>query len=255
LEIYQSLTIKNIQETFHDALYYREEILSRFIHGTITLREKGLAEQIFWLILKKIAQLSKKMRYAPEEIQNLDEILIDIYYGNFSIFQSLPDSWAIDQLFPILPIHRLNEEPKNSAYISDVTCDCDGKIKQFVDLHDIKKSIYLHDLDNDKYILGVFIVGAYQETLGDLHNLFGDTNVMSISIDENGKIIYLRELSGDTVEDVLSYVEYDPKQLINSFRSIAEKAVQFSKISGEERKIIMAAYKKVLQSYTYLQND
>lgn len=254
-EIFKTVTVKNLQEVFHDAVYYHDEILSLFIHGDISLREKSISEQIFWLIIKEIAKLSEKLRYVPEELKNLNELLIDTYYGNFSIFQSLPDSWAIDQLFPIMPIHRLNEQPKNPAYIADVTCDCDGKIQKFVDLHDIKKSIYLHDLNNEPYILGAFIVGAYQETLGDLHNLFGDTNIVSVSLDENGNITYLRELTGDSVEDVLSYVEYDIKDLVNRFRSTAEKAVQISKISARERKDIMNKYNKILKSYTYLQKE
>jgi arginine decarboxylase len=254
-DIYKAITVKNLQEVFHDAVYYHDEILSLFIHGDISLREKGISEQIFWLIIQEIAKLSLKLRYVPEELKNLNELLIDTYYGNFSIFQSLPDSWAIDQLFPIMPVHRLNEEPKNPAYIADVTCDCDGKIRQFVDLHDIKKSIYLHDLNDEQYVLGAFIVGAYQETLGDLHNLFGDTNVVSVSLDKNGSVSYVRELTGDSVEDVLSYVEYDIKDLVNRFRSTAESAVQFSKITAKERRDIMFKYNKILKSYTYLQKE
>jgi arginine decarboxylase len=148
-------------------------------------------------------------KHIPEELQNLDKVLVDIYYGNFSLFQSIPDSWAIEQLFPIVPIHRLNEEPKNAAIIADITCDCDGRINRFINLHDVNPSLLLHDIrEGEDYLIGVFMVGAYQETLGNLHNLFGDTNVVSVSLDEKEDIAYTRELAGDSVSDVLSYVEY-----------------------------------------------
>ncbi len=253
-EVNKSLSIKNIQEYFHDAIYYLNEIRALFLHGNITLREKALSENIFWNIIKKIEKEVKNFKYIPDELQKLDEVLTDIYYGNFSLFQSLPDAWAINQLFPIMPIHRLNEKPVNRAIIADITCDCDGKISRFVDLKDIKKYILLHDLiDSEDYILGTFLVGAYQETLGDLHNLFGDTNILSVCLDDKGKLEYTKELEGDSVSDILSYVEYDPKKLIHNFRNIAEKAVKFDKITPSERKEIMNAYEEGLRGYTYFE--
>jgi arginine decarboxylase len=253
-EVYKTLSIKNLQEYFHDAIYYLNEIRALFLHGNISLREKALAENIFWQIIRKIETEAKNFKYIPDELQQLDEVLVDIYYGNFSVFQSLPDAWAINQLFPIMPIHRLNEKPKNRAIIADTTCDCDGKIIKFVDLKDIKKYILLHDLkDEEDYIIGTFLVGAYQETLGDLHNLFGDTNVFSICLDDKGKLEYIKELEGDSVLDILTYVEYDPKKLINNFKNIAEQAVKIEKITPRERREIMAAYEEGLRGYTYFE--
>ncbi|MBN1413376.1 MAG: biosynthetic arginine decarboxylase [Spirochaetales bacterium] len=256
LDVAKTLSTKNIQEAYHDAIYYRDEIRALFLHGDVSLRERALSEQIFWHIIQRMAKIAKNLRYVPEEVQDLDKILVDTYYGNFSLFQSLPDAWAIDQLFPIMPIHRLNEEPKYPALISDITCDCDGKINRFIDLHDIKYSLPVHEVIPGKdYILGVFLVGAYQETLGDLHNLFGDTNVASINLDENGEVEYTRELSGDSIADVLSYVEYDPKELVNRFRNLAEKAVRCDLITAQERRKIMTAYESCLRGYTYLEEE
>ncbi|MEW5817177.1 MAG: biosynthetic arginine decarboxylase, partial [Spirochaetota bacterium] len=243
MEISQSLTSKNALECYHDAVYYRDEIRSLFMHGDVSLREKGLAERIFWHIINRIARDVQEMKYIPEELQVLDTALSDIYYGNFSVFQSLPDSWAIEQLFPIMPIHRLNEEPMRRAILADTTCDCDGKIDRFIDLHDVKHTLPLHDPDSDEdYILGVFLVGAYQETLGDLHNLLGDTNVVSIRFDEDGEVEFSKEIAGDSVSDVLSYVEYDLKEMVDRVRRLAEQAVRTKGITPQERRDIMEAY-------------
>jgi arginine decarboxylase len=177
--------------------------------------------------------------------------MADIYYCNFSIFQSVPDAWAINQLFPIMPIHRLNEIPLRDGVLADITCDCDGKIENFIDLTGVKKALSLHEVNGDDYFLGVFLVGAYQETLGDLHNLFGDTNVISIRVFENGEYEFVREIEGDSVADVLSYVEYDPKHMVEQFRRFAEKAIRSKKITVAERKKIMTAYERGLRGYTY----
>ncbi|MBN2444118.1 MAG: biosynthetic arginine decarboxylase [Spirochaetales bacterium] len=255
-EILKGISQKNIQEYYHDSLYYRDKIRSDFIHGISSLRERGKAESLFWNIVKKIVEIVKKMRYVPDELIELEENLVDIYYGNFSLFQSIPDAWAIDQLFPIMPIQRLNEEPQFPAIIADTTCDCDGKITKFIDLRDIKKFLPLHDLDDHKdYILGVFLVGAYQETLGDLHNLFGDTNVVSIYLDDEGEIDFSRELAGDSIADVLSYVEYDPKELVNRFRILAEKAIRKCHITPQERHKIMNMYETCMRGYTYFKKE
>ena len=196
----------------------------------------------------------KKEGYSSEQMDRLDALLTDVYYGNFSVFQSLPDFWAIDQLFPIMPIHRLKEQPTRPVVLSDITCDCDGKIDRFIHNREIQPNLPLHDIKvEDEYMLGMFLVGAYQETLGDLHNLLGDTNVVSVCV-ENGKLKYLKELDGDTVAEVLDYVEYDPKELIRRFRVLAEKAVVKKHITAQERHKIMEAFEEGLRGYTYFES-
>ena len=253
---YTSLTAKNVQECYHDAVYYRDEIHELFKRGGFTLRDRALAGQIFWHILTRIAGLIRGMRYVPDEFEHLNNALADIYYGNFSLFQSLPDSWAIDQLFPILPIHRLDERPTQEGILADITCDCDGKIDHFIDLRDVKRTLPLHTLkDNEDYILGVFLVGAYQETLGDLHNLLGDTNVVSVRIDADGQVHYAREIEGDSVADVLTYVEYEPKEMVRRVREMSENAVKAGRMSAKERRAVMDAYENGLRGYTYFERE
>jgi arginine decarboxylase len=247
-----SIRSKNLQECFHDAVYYRDEIRTLFRHGSISIRERALVEQIFWYTMHQIRNKMTTLRHPPRDLEDLESALSDIYYGNLSVFQSLPDSWAIDQLFPIMPIHRLSEEPTRLGIIADITCDCDGKVDRFIDKHEVRKTLPLHEMkENEEYYLGAFLVGAYQETLGDLHNLFGDTHVVTISIDDDGEVTYTRELEGDTVADVLEYVEYDPKDLIQRFRNKAEKAVKDQLISGGDRKKLMEIYQDGLRGYTY----
>jgi arginine decarboxylase len=254
LESLQNLTIRNLQETLNDAIYYRDEVRQLFNRGQITLRERSLAENLFWTILNRILKTGRELKNAPAELNEIERLLSDIYYCNFSVFQSLPDSWAIDQLFPVMPIHRLQEKPTRNAIIADITCDCDGKIDHFVDRFGAKRFLPLHDMkDSEEYYLGVFLVGAYQETLGDLHNLLGDTNVVTVSLHEDGKYDFLGELEGDTVADILSYVEYDPKRLLMKFRKTAETAVKNGLISPLERKEVMQAYEAGLRGYTYFE--
>ncbi len=256
MEAFRSLTAKNVQECYHDAIYYRDEAHELFKRGGMTLRERALAGQIFWHILTRIAVLLRDLDYVPDEFEHLTSALADVYYGNFSLFQSLPDSWAIDQLFPILPIHRLDEQPTHEAILADITCDCDGKIDRFIDLRDVRKTLPLHDLkDDEDYTLGVFLVGAYQETLGDLHNLLGDTNVVSVRIDPDGQIHYAREIVGDSVADVLSYVEYEPKEMVQRMRAMAEQAVKKGSITPKERRAVMDAYESGLRGYTYFERE
>jgi arginine decarboxylase len=253
-EVFNSVSVKNLQEVYHDAVYYRDEVRSFFLTGEISLKDRGTADKLFWKIISKISKSTEKLKYVPEELQGIEKLLADIYYANFSIFQSLPDSWAIKQLFPIMPIHRLKEKPTTPAIIADITCDCDGKIDQFIDLYDIKNHLMLHKpKPNEDYILGVFLIGAYQETLGDLHNLFGDTNIVCISLDSDGDIIYEKEVAGDSVADVLTYMEYKPHRLIERLRSTAEKAVKHQKITPQEIKVILNAYKEGMQGYTYFE--
>lgn len=254
MEALRTLTLKNIQEGFNDALYYRDQVRQLFRLGELTLRERSLAENIFWRIVTKIAGDIKRLKYVPKELQAIDVALADTYYGNFSVFQSLPDSWAIDHLFPIVPIHRLNEMPTRQAILADITCDCDGKIDRFIDMHGVRHVLPLHELKpNEEYILGAFLVGAYQETLGDLHNLLGDTNVVSVRVADDGEFYFVREQEGDSVGDVLSYVEYSPGNLLERFREAAEEAVREKRISASERRKIMKVFDKGLGGYTYFQ--
>jgi arginine decarboxylase len=253
IEVVNVLDIDNVQECYHDAFYYRDEIHQRFKHGSMTLRERAFAGEIFWHIVTRIAKLTKEMEYIPEELKALPSMLADIYYGNFSLFQSLPDVWAIDQLFPIMPIHRLAEKPDREVVLADITCDCDGQINHFVGQHTKRDTLPLHNLTSDEYYLGVFLVGAYQETLGDLHNLLGDTNVVTVQVDTDGHLRYVREIEGDSVADVLSYVEYDPKDMIYRIRKLAEEAVRAERITPKDRRHIMDAYEDGMRGYTYFE--
>jgi arginine decarboxylase len=252
-EVESYLEKANLQECYNDALYYRAEILSLFRHGNVTLRERAYCNSLFTRIMTRIREIADTMEHVPEAITEGNPFL-DVYYGNFSLFQSLPDSWAIDQLFPVMPIHRLDEEPIAKATLADITCDCDGRIDNFIINGEHQSHLPLHELkDNEDYLLGVFLVGAYQETLGDLHNLLGDTNVVSVGV-KNGNIQYLRELAGDTISDVLSYVEYDTKNLVDRFRSLAERSVEEGKITPSQRRQIMDAYRESIVGYTYYES-
>ncbi len=254
MDVAAGLRTRNLREFYNDAIYYREEIQKAFKHGDITLRQHAQADRLFWHILTRIRAEIPKLRFVPEDMRNLEDAMADVYYCNFSVFQSLPDSWAIDQIFPIMPIQRLNEKPARLAVLSDITCDCDGKIDHFVDMRDIRRALPVHAVGPDEdYILAVFLVGAYQETLGDLHNLLGDTNVASILVDEDGEIEYEQELAGDSVGDVLSYVEYNPQGLLARFRELAEVAVRQKRITPSERREILDAYESGLRGYTYFE--
>lgn len=250
------LNEKNTQECLNDLNYYREEIRNKFLYGTVNMRERAAAEHLYWTIMAEIANMARKQPYIPPELQNLDHQLSDIYYGNFSVFQSLPDVWAINQLFPIMPVHFLDTEPTRQAILSDITCDCEGKIDEFIGRSESKTTLALHaPPEDDDYVLGVFLVGAYQETLGDLHNLLGDTNVVSVTYDESGTFKLHNELEGDTVADVLSYVEYEPKKLEALIRMKAENAVREGKLTPQQRRKIISTYNAGLRGYTYYETD
>lgn len=202
--------------------------------------------------MQGIVSILPRLERVPSELEHLGEELADIYYGNFSVFQSLPDTWAIDQVFPIMPIHRLNEAPTREAIIADLTCDCDGKIDHFIGADGVRRTLPLHPLKaGEDYYLGVFLVGAYQETLGDLHNLFGDTNVANIRINQDGSFDVVTELQGDSIADVLSYVEYQPDVIKRRFRDIAEQAVRNGNISVAQRQRMLQDFSDSLQGYTY----
>ncbi len=255
-EVLNDMNQKNIQECLNDAIYYRDQTRQLFQHGQINLRERSLSENIFLTILLKISALTKKLKKIPPGIEGLENALADIYYANFSVFQSLPDAWAIDQIFPIMPLTRLNEYPSRKGIIADITCDCDGRIDKFISVKDISSVLSFHELkDDEDYYLGFFLVGAYQETLGDLHNLFGDTNVVSIRILEDGGFDIVREIEGDTIADVLSYVEYEPKALLEKFRQKAETAVKAGLITAKERRTMVTGYETSLRGYTYFERE
>lgn len=246
---------ENFQECYNDALFYRDEIREMFQHGQASLRERALADDICLAVLQRIVVLLPELTRVPPELENLPELLSDIYYCNFSLFQSLPDIWAIDQLFPIMPLHRLQEEPTRRGMLADLTCDCDGKIDKFSLPAGTSCTLPLHGLQDDEdYTLGVFLVGAYQETLGDLHNLFGDTNVVNVTVNPDGSFDFAREFHGDSIADVLSYVEYEPKHMQEQFRQVAESAVRSGRISVAERQEILRAFRDSLQGYTYFEH-
>jgi len=253
---YNMVAPKTIQECCNDVLFYRNQSRQLFKHGQISLREKALAENIVRHILIKISKLAVTLKHVPRDVHYIDMLLHNIYYGNFSLFQSLPDVWAIDQIFPVMPIHRLAEPPLNPAIISDITCDCDGKIDNFPDYDHDKKLLMLHDLkENEEYYLGVFLVGAYQETLGDLHNLFGDTNVVSVYVNDDGTYEVAQELEGDSVADVLEYVEYDVKAMKNRLKALAEDSIKKEFITPKERKQILDSFNEGLRGYTYYEKE
>ncbi|HRX53060.1 MAG: biosynthetic arginine decarboxylase [Verrucomicrobiales bacterium] len=249
------LTLERLQEFYNDVVYYLEKLRSEFRYGKVTLRQRAVGEDLYWEILSRLSQILKSSGHDTSKMERLTAVMRDFYYGNFSVFQSLPDSWAIDQLFPVMPLHRLKERPERSVVLSDITCDCDGRIDRFVHSDAAQTSLLLHDVDleaNEEYLLGIFLVGAYQETLGDLHNLLGDTHVVSVRI-VDGKVTYVREIEGDSVGEVLSYVEYEPADLVRRFRHLAEKAVTAKRITAKERREIMEAYTEGLRGYTYFE--
>jgi arginine decarboxylase len=256
LSTYEMVSPKAIQECCNDALFYRNQARQLFKHGQINIRERALAENLVRHILIKISEVGATLNHIPKDVAEISKLLYDVYYGNFSLFQSLPDVWAIDQIFPIMPIHRLKEKPTHPAIISDITCDCDGKIDSFPDYSHEKKALMLHELkDDEEYYLGVFLVGAYQETLGDLHNLFGDTNVVSIHAQEDGSYQFIRELEGDSVSDVLAYVEYDVRSIKNKIKLMAEESIQKGYITAKERKSILHSFDEGLRGYTYFEKE
>jgi arginine decarboxylase len=254
MEVLKSINIRNLQECYNDALYYRDQIRQMFKVGDLSLRHRALGDLFFWNIIHMVSDYTKDLKFIPKDLTDIDIALSDTYYANFSVFQSLPDSWAIGHVFPVMPVHRLSEMPDRNAILADITCDCDGKIDRFIDKQGIRRALRLHSLnENEEYYLGVFLVGAYQETLGDLHNLLGDTNVVSIRVSEDGSYSFVREIEGDSVADVLSYVEYDPKSMTKRFRATAEQAIRENMITPQERREIMNMYEAGLRGYPYFE--
>ena len=253
VETYSNVNARNALEAYHDAGQALDMALSLFSGGYLPLDQRSMAENLYWAICTKLQKIALTMSEVPEDLQNLDEQLSDTYFCNFSLFQSIPDSWAIKQLFPVMPIHRLNEKPTQYAVLGDITCDSDGKLDRFVDRRDVKKTLPLHSLNGEGYYLGVFLVGAYQEILGDLHNLFGDTHAVHVSLDEHGNTRLDTLIKGDTVKEVLDYVEFDAEVLLGKLRTDVETAVRAGRIDYEGAGRLLRFYEDGLQGYTYLE--
>ncbi len=256
VQILKEVSLKNFQESYHDALQLKEEAISLFNLGYLDLKGRAIAENLFWCICDKIRLIVNTLDYVPDELQGLERALADTYYCNFSVFQSAPDHWAVKQLFPTMPIHRLNERPTRRAVLADLTCDSDGKVDKFIDLRDVKNVLEVHPVKpGEPYYIAMFLVGAYQEILGDLHNLFGDTNAIHISMDEQHGYRIERVIEGDSITEVLSYVQYDKQELIRRMRGRLEQAVRAGKVNLKESALLMRRYEEGLAAYTYLADD
>lgn len=254
-ETYSSIRPKNVQEAWHDASQSLEEARSLFKFGYLGLKELAHAEQLFWACCERIREKMRARRRVPEELEKLDELLGTIYYCNFSIFQSAPDVWAMEQLFPFVPIHRLDEKPTVKARLADLTCDSDGLIDAFIERDDVAQALDVHPVEpGEPYLLGMFLGGAYQETLGDLHNLFGDTNAVHVRLEDYGYSV-TNVIKGDAIDEVLRYLQYDPEEMVERVRKQAERALVAGRMSVEQLRMFMAHYEEAMRSYTYLTSD
>jgi len=252
-DTYKNVVPKNVQESFHDATQAKEEAQSLFKYGYLGLREHAHAERLYWHCCDKIQKLLKRIKYIPEELYNLERTLSAIYYCNFSVFQSAPDIWAIDQLFPIMPIHRLDERPTVTCTLADLTCDSDGVVDRFIDLEDEREILEVHELKTDEsYYLGMFLNGAYQEILGDLHNLFGDTNAAHVRLTEEGGYEVAHVVKGDSVSEVLTYVQHKPDEMVERVRRQAERAVRAGRLDNAQMRTLLGHFEESLRGYTYL---
>ncbi|MBV9507164.1 MAG: biosynthetic arginine decarboxylase [Acidobacteriia bacterium] len=253
-ETYRSLTAKNVLESYHDAQQALDQALNLFSLGYLSLEQRCIAENLYWAISRRIQKQARELDYFPEELEGIDAMLSDTYFCNFSLFQSMPDSWAIKQLFPIMPIHRLEEEPTRHAVLGDITCDSDGKVDAFIDRRDVKRTLALHPFQGGDYYLGAFLVGAYQEILGDLHNLFGDTNAVHVRLGANGEVILDSVIKGDTVREVLNYVQFSSDSLVSKLRRDVEASLRESRLTYEESGSLLKFYEEGLHGYTYLED-
>jgi len=252
-EIYRTVSRKNLRECFHDAIDNKDQVLQLFNLGNLSLQERAACERLFWAACHRMASIVRTLPRVPEELKALERMLSDTYFCNFSMFQSLPDLWAVDQLFPIIPIHRLSEEPTRRAVLADITCDSDGKIDAFIDAHDVKDTLELHGPNGEPYYLGIMLTGAYQEILGDLHNLFGDTHVVQVQLTGDNSYEIDEVTPGDTITEVLQYVDYSPTVLVNRLRDNIEAALRRGTMTLEESKQLMVRFQDGLKSYTYLE--
>ncbi len=252
---YKEVTNKNLLESYHDAQGFREESLSLFSHGLLKIEERVITENVFWSLCRKIMRIARAQGEIPEELEALENQLTDTYFCNFSVFRSLPDYWAIEQLFPVMPIHRLHEKPTRRAVLADITCDAVGKVDRFIDKREEKDFLELHPLNDDDYYLGVFLVGAYQEILGVMHNLFGDTHVVQVSQGAAGGYQIDHVVEGDTVLEALHYMSYRKDDLVASVRRHTEVALRKGRISLDESRNLLRMYEEGLAGYTYLERD
>ena len=250
-ETYEGVSRKNFQEAYHDALQIKEEAITAFNLGVLDLKARARVEQLFWATCERILKVVRDLPYVPDELEGLEKQLSDTYYCNFSLFQSIPDHWAVRQLFPTLPIHRLNRPPTRRAVLADLTCDSDGKMDQFIDLRDVKHTLELHSPNGEPYYIGSFLVGAYQEILGDLHNLFGDTDAVHVRLDgDDYRVEHVVE--GDSVSEVLSYVQYSKDDLVSRVRRAVEVALREKRLTMAESGRLLRRYEEALEGYTYL---
>ncbi len=254
-EIWDGISRKNVLESYHDALQLKEEAASLFSLGYLDLRDRARIERLFQDCCAKILRVAQELPFLPEDLEELPKGLADTYYGNLSVFQSAPDHWAVKQLFPVMPIHRLASRPTRRGVFADLTCDSDGKIDQFIDQRDVKDVLELHPWTGAPYYIGVFLVGAYQEILGDLHNLFGDTDAVHVRLEEDGGYSVEHLVEGDEVSDVLQYVQYDVRALKEKVRRIIERSLRHGRISLEESALLRRRYAEGLSGYTYLSRD
>jgi arginine decarboxylase len=252
-DVCEAVNTKNFLECYHDAQELRDEGMLLFSVGQLSLSERARVEELFWRTSEKILRIARGLEYVPDDLENLERDLADTYFMNFSVFQSLPDSWAIRQLFPVLPLHRLAEEPTRRAVLADITCDSDGKVDRFIDLRDVKPTLELHQpKEGERYYVGFFLVGAYQEILGDMHNLFGDTHVVHVESNGDGRPHLTHFVEGNNVEEVLSYVEYFRTDLLDTLRRRIEQAIEEDRMSLEESAALAKRFEEGLASYTYL---
>ncbi|MBN2496692.1 MAG: biosynthetic arginine decarboxylase [Deltaproteobacteria bacterium] len=253
-EVHEAINRKSYQEAFNDMLEYRQEAQSLYLHGVLDLKGRSDAEELGWACAQKIWRILQELKYVPDDFRGLEKTLSDTYYCNFSVFQSAPDHWAVKQLFPVMPIHRLLQRPSRPATLADLTCDSDGKIDQFIDLHDVRDTIMLHPLDDEPYHLAVFMIGAYQEVLGDLHNLFGDTNTVDVRLEDEEYSVSNVSM-GDSVADVLGYMNYDRRAMSNRLRNAAEQSLRRGEITPEDVRNLMQHFEQGLAGYTYLEES
>ncbi|CAN5446729.1 biosynthetic arginine decarboxylase [soil metagenome] len=255
-DTYTAVSQKNMLESYHDAVEYKDQVLQLFNLGHLSLEHRVLCENLFWATCEKVLMLVGRQAHIPEELEGLEKALSDTYFCNFSMFQSVPDAWAVDQLFPICPIHRLNEEPTRRATLADITCDSDGKIDSFIDLRDVKHVLELHPkIEKQDYYLGIFLVGAYQEILGDLHNLFGDTNTVHVQLSPEGDYDVKEVVAGDTVSEVLQFVDYSPSDLLGRMRNNVEQALRKKLMTIEESRTLINRFRQGMIGYTYLDRE
>jgi arginine decarboxylase len=252
-DAWQGINDSNFMEYYHDAQIAKESVLNLFSLGYCSLEHRSLAERLYFGICAKVLTTIRKLDYVPDEFEGLEQMLSDTYFCNYSIFQSMPDSWAIDQLFPIMPIHRLREEPDCRGILADITCDSDGKVDRFIDRRHVKSVLELHDYTGDDYLIAAFLVGAYQEILGDLHNLLGDTNAVHVTVDETGHVSIDEVIEGDTVREVLQYVQFSADELMRAMRKTVERALREQKLSIDESRVLLKFYENGLEGYTYLE--